>query len=82
MTKTLQFKSKKDCREFKIKVPESSEDIENNDFIEINGKTRITDKQNIHSGSQIFKRRMTLKTDTIITAVIGQAHQKVPSLRS
>ncbi len=44
MTKTLQFKSKKDCREFKIKVPESSEDIENNDFTEINGKTRIVEE--------------------------------------
>lgn len=45
MTRTIQFKSKKDCREFKIKVPESSsEDNENNNFIEINDKTRIVEE--------------------------------------
>ena len=44
MTKTVQFKSKKDGRKFEIRVPESSEDIENNDFIEINSKTRIVEE--------------------------------------
>ena len=44
MTRTIQFKSKKDGREFEIKIPESSEDIENNDFIEINGETRIVEE--------------------------------------
>ena len=44
VTRTIQFKSKKDGREFEIKVPESSEDIENDDFIEINGKMRIVEE--------------------------------------
>ena len=44
MTKTIQFKSKKDGKECEIKVPESSEDIENNDFIEIDGETRIVEE--------------------------------------
>jgi hypothetical protein len=41
MTKTMHFKSKKDGKEFEIRVPETSEDIENNEFIEINGRTVI-----------------------------------------
>lgn len=44
MTKTISFKSKKDGNEFEIKVPERSEDIENEDFIEINGKTRMVEE--------------------------------------
>lgn len=44
MTKTVSFKSKKDGKEFEIKVPETSEDIENEDFIEINGKMRIVEE--------------------------------------
>lgn len=44
MTRTIQFRSKRDGREFEIKVPESSEDIENDDFVEINGKARIVEE--------------------------------------
>ena len=44
MTKTIQFKSKQDGKEFEIKVPESPEDIENNDFIEINGEARVVEE--------------------------------------
>ena len=44
MIKTIEFKSKKDAREFEIKVPESPEDIENNDFIEIDGEIRIVEE--------------------------------------
>ena len=34
----MKFKSKKDGKEFKLKLPVNSEEIENNDFIEIDGK--------------------------------------------
>ena len=34
----INFKSKKDGKEFEVIVPETSEDIENEDFIKINGK--------------------------------------------
>ena len=44
VTRTIRFKSKKDGREFEIQVPESPEDIETNDFIEINGKIRIVEE--------------------------------------
>jgi len=44
MVKTIRFKSKKDGKEFEIKVPEISEDIENDDFIEINGKMRFVEE--------------------------------------
>ena len=43
VTRAIHFKSEKDDREFVIKVPESPEDIENNDFIEIDCKTRIVE---------------------------------------
>ena len=44
MTKTIRFKSEKDGKEFEIRVPETSEDIENDDFVEINGKTRMVEE--------------------------------------
>jgi hypothetical protein len=44
MTRTIQFRSKRDVREFEIKVPESCEDIEKDDFVEINGGTRIVEE--------------------------------------
>jgi hypothetical protein len=44
ITKTIRFKSKNDGREFEIKVPETSEDIENNEFVEINGNTVIAEE--------------------------------------
>ena len=44
MTKTITFKSKIDGKEFEIKVPESSGDIENEDFVEINSKTRMVEE--------------------------------------
>ena len=44
MTRTIRFKSKRDSREFEIRVPESPADIEDNDFIEINGKTSIVEE--------------------------------------
>ena len=44
VTRTIRFKSKKEGKEFKIKVPESSEDIESNDFIEINGQIRLVEE--------------------------------------
>lgn len=44
MTRTIQFKSKKDGKDFEIKMPESSEDIENNDFIEINGEMLMVEE--------------------------------------
>ncbi len=42
--KQITFKSKKDGKEFTLKVPESSEEIENNEFIEIGGKTRFVEE--------------------------------------
>lgn len=42
--KIIHFKSRKDGKEFDIIAPETSEDIENNDFIEINGKTRFVEE--------------------------------------
>jgi hypothetical protein len=44
MTKTIRFKSKKDGKEFVIRVPETTEDVENDDFVEINGKMRLVEE--------------------------------------
>jgi hypothetical protein len=44
MRRTIRFQSKKDGKEFEIKVPETYEDIENEDFIEINGKMRFVEE--------------------------------------
>ncbi len=44
MTRIIRFQSKKDGREFTIGVPESSEDVENDDFIGINGEPRIVEE--------------------------------------
>ena len=44
MTRTVRFRSKKDGRAFKIKAPESCEDIEENDFIEVDGKIRMAEE--------------------------------------
>lgn len=44
MTRTIRFTSTKDGKAFEIKVHESSEDIENDDFIEINGKMRLVEE--------------------------------------
>jgi len=44
MTRTIHFRSKRDGRAFKIKVPESPDDIENNEFVEIDGETRIAEE--------------------------------------
>ena len=42
--KQIKFKSKKDGKKFNLKVPESSEEIENNEFIEIDGKTKFVEE--------------------------------------
>lgn len=44
MTKTIRFKSKKDGKEFVIRVPETTEDVENDNFVEINGKMRLVEE--------------------------------------
>lgn len=44
MTKTIQFKSKKDGKSFEINVPETPEEVENNEFVEINGKMLIAEE--------------------------------------
>lgn len=41
--KELNFKSN-DGKKFKLRLPTSSEEIENNEFIEIDGKTLIADE--------------------------------------
>ena len=44
MTQTILFESKRDEKQFEIKVPETSEDIENDEFVEINGNTIIAEE--------------------------------------
>ncbi len=44
MTQVVPFRSKKDGRAFKIKVPESPEAIEDDDFIEVDGQMRMAEE--------------------------------------
>lgn len=44
MVRTIKFRSKKDGREFEIRVPETSADIEDDEFVEINGKARMVEE--------------------------------------
>jgi hypothetical protein len=44
VTRVIEFRSKKDGRGFNIRVPESAEDVEDDDFIEVDGKTRMVEE--------------------------------------
>ena len=42
--KKLHFTSKKDGKEYEIEIPETSKDIENDDFISIDGELRMVEE--------------------------------------